>query len=288
MLARAGRAWPWATARWARRWAPRPTATPTAGRPRGRRRGARRRCRSGPRRSTAGGPARPAASGSVAVPTTGPGRLWGTSATRAPSVRTSGTPSSSARPTTWRAERAPPELGLGADEQEHVVGVARAGWRRRPRWRARRCGGRRRRRAGLRARRGEVEELLGVDLGDQLGVAAVDQVADGAAGGVAGVVPSLERGDEHGSVERRAGSPPDVLHRAMLAPPSAAPAASPVRRPAEPRGPASGAAPWRRPAARPRVGWSGATEHAAPRPGPGSTRRAKPGAFVRGAAPATR
>ena len=94
------------------------------------------------------------------------------------------------------AERAPAELGLGADDQQGVAGVAGEG-------RGVDLGGRPADPAhpvvaelGLGPRRGEVEELLGVDLGHQLGVIAVDQVPDGAAGGVPGVVPTLE-GDEH-------------------------------------------------------------------------------------------
>ena len=54
----------------------------------------------------------------------------------------------------------------------------------------------------LRARRREVEEVLGVDLGDQTTVVAIDQVADRTAGCVAGVVPPLERRYQHRPIER--------------------------------------------------------------------------------------
>jgi hypothetical protein len=54
---------------------------------------------------------------------------------------------------------------------------------------------------GLGAGRREVEEVLRVDVGHELGVVAVDEVPDGAAGGVAGVVPSLEGGDQHRPLE---------------------------------------------------------------------------------------
>jgi len=99
------------------------------------------------------------------------------------------------------AERSPAELGLGADDQQGVAGVARQG-----------CGVDLGGRPtdppdpvvadlGLGPRRREVEELLGVDLGHQFGVVTVDQVPDGAAGGVPGVVPTLEGDQQDGLLE---------------------------------------------------------------------------------------
>ena len=67
--------------------------------------------------------------------------------------------------------------------------------------------------AHLGAGGGEVEELLRIDVGDQLGVPAVDEVARRGGGGVAGVVPALEGGDHDGLVERGTGRPADVVHR---------------------------------------------------------------------------
>ena len=60
----------------------------------------RRRSRSGPRSATRWRPRRSTSAGSLALPVTGAGRVCGTSASRAPSVTTSSTPSSRARPTT--------------------------------------------------------------------------------------------------------------------------------------------------------------------------------------------
>ena len=58
----------------------------------------------------------------------------------------------------------------------------------------------------------EVEEVLGVDGGELLGLPAVAQVADGGRGGVAGVVPSLEGGQQHRAPQRRTGLPQHVVH----------------------------------------------------------------------------
>ena len=54
--------------------------------------------------------------------------MWGTGAGKAPSPTTRRMPSSSARSTTESAERAPPHVGLGPDQDQHVVpGVVHGG-----------------------------------------------------------------------------------------------------------------------------------------------------------------
>src|SRR5690606_10151561 len=58
--------------------------------------------------------------------------------------------------------------------------------------------------------RGEVVELLGIDVGDDPGVPLVVEVGDGRGGGVARVVPALERRDEHRPVEGGSLPPPEV------------------------------------------------------------------------------
>ncbi len=65
-------------------------------------------------------------------------------------------------------------------------------------------------------RGGEVVELLGVDVGDLLEVPPVDEVAGGGAGGVAGVVPALEGGDDDRRLQRGPGRPADVDHRSTV------------------------------------------------------------------------
>ena len=85
----------------ARRSAAPPTrGSPTGGPRCGRRRGGRRRSRSAPRSARAAARAPRRARGSVAAPVTGAGRVCGTSASSAPSVTTSSTPRSRARPMT--------------------------------------------------------------------------------------------------------------------------------------------------------------------------------------------
>ena len=79
---------------------------------------------------------------------------------------------------------------------------------------------------------GEVVEDLGVDVGEGLGAPLLGQVVDGGGGGVAGVVPALERGEQ------------DAARRAGRAGPTSAGGGG-----SRPRGPAS--APGYRRAARP-------------------------------------
>jgi hypothetical protein len=74
--------------------------------------------------------------------------------------------------------------------------------------------------ADVRARRREVEVLLRIDMGELTAVVAVDQVAHGACGGVARIVPAGKSGYEHRIAQRRALVPPDVTHGHMLEAPS--------------------------------------------------------------------
>ena len=60
-----------------------------------------------------------------------------------------------------------------------------------------------------RAGDGEVEELLGVQLGEGGGAPLLHQVLGRAGGGVAGVVPAAEGGEHHGPLEARAPRPAD-------------------------------------------------------------------------------
>ena len=150
--------------------------------------------------------------GSSAVPITEVGRVWGTSASRAPRVTTISTPSARAACEDRGAERPPLQLGLVAD-QEHEV-VAGLGHRRRPQLDVGPLdlaapaadvvhGG---------TDGGEVVELLGVDAGDLLGAEALGEPAHGARRGIAGVVPPLERAHQDGSPQLRAVDPVQVLH----------------------------------------------------------------------------
>src|SRR5436190_21122056 len=59
---------------------------------------------------------------------------------------------------------------------------------------------------------GEVEELLAVDRGEGAGVQGRGQVLRGGRGGVAGVAPALERGDQHRPPELRLLIPRDQFH----------------------------------------------------------------------------
>jgi len=56
---------------------------------------------------------------------------------------------------------------------------------------------------------GEVEELLGVQLGEGGGAPLLRQVLGRAGGRVAGVVPAAEGGQHHGPLEARAPRPPE-------------------------------------------------------------------------------
>ena len=153
-----------------------------------------------------------------------------------------------------RAVGAPPQLGLGADDEEDVLLGAgdRAGVD---------LGGGPDDlpeavvvQADLRARGGEVVELLGVDLGHEVGVPAVDEVARRRGGGVAGVVPALEGGDDDGLLQRGTGRPADVVHRSTVPSGTSAPlatttpACSAASVPAHRPRPWPRWSPWRRPA----------------------------------------
>ena len=93
------------------------------------------------------------------------------------------------------AERAPLQLGLDAGEQHHAVAVRGGGG-------LEDVGGPLDAAAAVEVDAdlgpggGEVEEDLGVDVGEGPGAPLLDQVVDGGGGGVAGVVPAPERGDE--------------------------------------------------------------------------------------------
>ena len=78
---------------------------------------------------------------SVALPVTGAGRVCGTSASSEPSVTTSSTPSSRARPDDEPRERAPAQVRLDPEQQHGVAVGARRSARGRRRSRASRSGG---------------------------------------------------------------------------------------------------------------------------------------------------
>jgi hypothetical protein len=60
---------------------------------------------------------------------------------------------------------------------------------------------------------GEVEELLGVDLGDLVAAEVAEDQAEGRGGRLAGVVPAVERAHEHRVAELGPALPPDRIHR---------------------------------------------------------------------------
>ena len=102
------------------------------------------------------------------------------------------------------AERAPPQLRLGADQEDDVAFAAGHG-----------RGRHRRRRphdlalhafveTHLRTGRREVEEVLGIELGEDLGVPPLGQEPGRERRGLAGVVPSFEAGDQHRMAQVRA------------------------------------------------------------------------------------
>ena len=130
------------------------------------------------------------------------GRECGTSASSAPSVTTSCTPSASASSMTVLAERAPAVRRLGAREQDEVARGARHARLvdlERPASRSRACalGEPDRRARGL-----EVDELLGVDRprSARASSAGADEGQRGG-GGLAGVVPALEGAHERGRAQ---------------------------------------------------------------------------------------
>jgi hypothetical protein len=107
-------------------------------------------------------------------------------------------------------EQAPAQGGLRAEQEDDVAaggaGAPRADGG--PHDGATLIGGE----ADVRAHGGEVGELLRVDLGERLGLPGLDQVAHAVAGGVGGVVPAGEGGDDHGALQRGLRQPADMLH----------------------------------------------------------------------------
>ena len=170
---------------------------------------------------------RSTSSGSLAVPVTGIGRVCGVSASSAPSVTTTLAPRSSTQasssaqnerhfmlgsmPRTRMTSRSrsggDADEDLGAGPRQRAV-AALVGADQRP--------------VDL-----EVVVLVGVDRGDHAAVPDPDQVVHGRRGGVGGVVPPLEGGDDDGVHQVRHAV--DLDHFPSLGPRSAPPGC-PARR----------------------------------------------------------
>ena len=109
------------------------------------------------------------------------------------------------------AERPPLELGLDALQEDHVAAAVREA-----------AGGELVERpvdhpdtvfaTDLWTGRREVEELLGIDVGERVGVPSIAEPPDGRRRGVACVVPPLECSDDDWPIERGAVCPSEVRH----------------------------------------------------------------------------
>ena len=140
-------------------------------------------------------------SGSVAEPVTGAGRVCGTSASSAPSVTTSSTPSSCASSVIAPVKAR--QLRFGSIPSRRTASRSGAGERRVEEGRLGPVDAPRHAvdERHVRPRHLEVVELLRVDVGEALGGPGLREVAECERGALRPVVPAAEGGDQHRTLE---------------------------------------------------------------------------------------